>query len=157
MSWSVEMVRIVRGLINDFGSPPSYSDERLQELLCTGAVLVLSEVAFSTAYTVSLSNFTISPAPSSDIDFQALVSLKTACIISMGEHRHAAMRSITIKDGPSQIDNRDVAKHLLGLTKGVCDAYEKAKMNYLFGDGSVGRAIVGPYGVGMGQAETYRG
>jgi hypothetical protein len=154
MSWYVEMVRIVRGLINDFGSPPAYSDERIQELLCVSAVLVLNEIEFPVSYTVNLFTFTITPSPG--IDFQALVSLKTACSLSRGEYLTVARQAISIKDGPSTIDNKDVAKHLAGVADTACAAYEKARINYMFGDGSLGRAIVGPYGIGMGNSATYR-
>ena len=155
MSWCIEMSRIVRGLIKDFGSPPLYSDERLKELICTGAAFVLMEVDFDIVYTVNLSSFTISPDP--DADFQALVSLKTACIIATGEFRDAARNSVSVKDGPATIDMKERGKLMKDVAKWACDAYNKARLGFLVGDGSLGRAIVGPYAIGMGEnTATYR-
>jgi len=151
------MVKIVRGLINDLVTPYTYSDARLQELICVGAVLCMQEVDFGTAYTVDLSADTISPDPSvaGDDDFEALVSLKTACMISQGEHRDAAKKALSVKDGPAFVDTKDRAKHLGDLAEDACDAYSKAKTNYKIGDGSLGRAIVGPFTTGH-SAETGR-
>jgi len=145
------MIKIVRGLINDMVSPYTYNDWRLQELIVVGAVLTVQEVDFAASYTINLCTNTITPDPSvaSDYDFMALVSLKTACMISSGEHRDAAKTAVSVKDGPSFVDTKDRAKHLGGLADNVCDAYEKAKLNYQVGDGSLGRAIVGPYGIGL--------
>jgi hypothetical protein len=47
MSWQTHMVPIVRGLIFDLTPPYSYCDTRLEELICTCAVLVVQEVDFS--------------------------------------------------------------------------------------------------------------
>lgn len=150
MAWAPDMIKIVRGLISDMTSPYTYDDWRMQELIVVGAVMTVQEVDFATAYTINLCTNSITPDPSvaSDYDFMALVSLKTACMISSGEHRDAAKTAISVKDGPSFVDTKDKAKYLGGLAENVCDAYEKAKLNYQVGDGSLGRAIVGPYGIG---------
>ncbi len=145
------MVLIVRGLINDLvPATETYSDARLQELICIGAVLTMQEVDFVRAYTVDLSASTITPDPSvlNDADFEALVSLRTACMISQGEHRNAAKTAISVKDGPAFVDTKDRAKHLGDLAEGACTAYSRAKINFQIGDGSLGRAIVGPYAAG---------
>jgi len=157
MAWTTDMVLIVRGLINDLVTPYTYTDERLQELICIGAVLTMQEVDFDTAYVVDLSASTITPDPSvaGDDDFEALVSLKTACIISRGEQRDAAKKAVSVKDGPAFIDTKDRAKQLGGLAEDACKAYDRARMSYQMGDGSVGKAIVGPYNSGN-SADTGR-
>jgi len=142
------MIPIVRGMIFDMTAPYTYADARLEELLAVSAVLVIQEVDFSMSYTVDLSAVTISPDPSNDDDFVALVCLKTACMISHGEHRDAAKQAISVKDGPAFVDTKDRAKHLGDLAEDACQAYARAKLNYQIGDGSVGRAIVGPYAAG---------
>ena len=108
------------------------------------------EVDFAYSYTIDLSANTIVPDPSAigDADFEALVSLRTACMISQGEHRDAAKTAISVKDGPAFVDTKDRAKHLGDLAEDACTAYARAKMNYQMGDGSLGRAIVGPYAAG---------
>lgn len=157
MAWTTEMVTIVRGLINDMVSPYSYSDERLQQLICVGAVLTIQDVDFGTSYAVDLSAFTITPDPSvaDDADFEALVSIRTACLIAQGEHKDAAKKAISVKDGPSFVDTKDRAKHLEVIADDACSAYDRAKINYQIGDGSLGRAIVGPYNAGQ-SSETGR-
>lgn len=149
-TWTVDMVLIVRGLINDLVVPYAYTDERLEELICIGAVLTMQEVDFAYSYTVDLAATTITPDPSAqgDADFEALVSLRTACMISQGEHRDAAKKAISVKDGPAFVDTKDRAKHLGDLAEDACVAYTRAVASYRMGDGSVGRAIVGPYAAG---------
>ena len=147
MAWTRDMVKIVRGLINDLTVPYSYMDVRLQELICVGAVLTMQEVDFAHAYVVDLSANTITPDPTNvnDADFQALVSLRTACLISQCEYRDSAKKAIAVKDGPAHVDTKDRAKHLGDLSEGACTAYQQAKGNFNTGDGSLGRAIVGPF------------
>jgi len=142
------MVPIVRGLIFDLVQPYSYSDTRLEELIAISAVLVIQEVSFDTSYTVDINAVSIAPDPAADDDFVALVSLRTACLISQGEHRDAAKKAISVKDGPAFVDTKDRAKHLGGLAENACVAYSRSKLNYQVGDGSLGRSIVGPYNSG---------
>ena len=148
MAWQDTMVPIVRGLIFDLTSPYTYSCTRLEELIAVAAVLVTQELTFSTTYTIDLEAVTITPDPSSDEDFVALVCLRTACLISHGEHRDAAKKAISVKDGPAFVDTKDRAKHLGDLAEDACTAYSRAKVNYQIGDGSLGRVIVGPYAAG---------
>ena len=148
MSWKDTMVPIVRGLIFDLTPPYTYCDTRLEELIAISAVMAIQEVDFGTSYTVDISAITIVPDPASDDDFVALVCLKTACLISHGEHRSAAKTAISVKDGPAYVDTKDRAKHLGDLAEDACTAYSRAKINYQIGDGSLGRAIVGPYAAG---------
>jgi len=158
--WETNMVLIVRGLINDLVSPYTYSDDRLKELICLSGVLTQQEVTFDVVYTISLSLLTITPDPSAeatyDADFEALVSLKTACIILSSEYTGAARAAMNIKDGPSTIDTRDRAKHLGENATDACDNYNKALTNYRLGDGSVGKAIVSPYATGRYSNEVRR-
>jgi hypothetical protein len=157
MSWQKTMTIIVRGLIFDLSQPYVYSCDRLEELVAISAVLVIQEVDFGTAYTVDLSAMSISPDPvdTGDDDFIALVCLRTACLMSQGEHRNAAKTAISVKDGPAFVDTKDRAKNLGALAEGACTAYTRAKVNYQMGDGSLGRAIVGPYAAGN-SSETSR-
>lgn len=158
MSWQTTMTQIVRGLIFDLTSPYTYTDERIQDIIAIAGTLVISDVDFSYTYTIDVSTPSISPDPatSSDDDFVALVCLKTACIISQGEHRTASRQAFNVKDGPASIDTRSKAEYLGGLANNVCEAYEKAKRSFQIGDGSVGKAIVGPYNA-YNSAKTGRG
>ena len=44
MSWNVEMPLIVRSWINDLSDTPTYSDERVQQLIVVAAQYVIKEV-----------------------------------------------------------------------------------------------------------------
>jgi len=155
MSWQTTIIPIVRGLIFDITPPYTYGDTRLEELIVVSAVLVTHEVDFSTTYTMDLNAVSISPDPSSDDDFVALVALRTACLIAQGELKDAANTAIRVKDGPASIDNSGKAKTLGEVAENACEAYEKAKQNFQIGDGSVGRAIVGPYNTGRSPGYTH--
>ncbi len=153
MAWHDTLTQMVRGLVFDMTPPFRYSDTRLEDLILISGVLVIQEIDFSLSYSINLDSKCILPDPSSDKDFIALVALKTACLVSRGEHRDVAKNAISVKDGPTTIDGRDTATHYGGLANSACEAYAKAKMSYQMGDGSVGRAIVGPYGRGHGAYE----
>lgn len=148
MSWQTTIIPIVRGLIFDLTIPYTYCDTRLEELICVSAVLVMQEVD-GFAYAVDLSAITISPDPSADDNFVALVALKTACLIAQGEHKEAAKTAVLVKDGPATIDTKDRAAQLGNVASDACTDYSNAKYNYRFGDGTLGRTIVGPYGFGQ--------
>jgi len=154
MAWQDTIVPIVRGLVFDLTSPYVYSCTRLEELVVVSAVLVIQELTFPISYTINLEAITITPDPT-DEDFIALVALRTACLISHGEHRDAAKKAISFKDGPAFVDTKERAKYLGDLAEGACTAYARAKVNYQMGDGTLGRAIVGPYAAGQ-SSETGR-
>jgi hypothetical protein len=137
---------MVRGLINDLVEPYNYSDERITELISIGASLVIREVA-SSQYVVNQETNTITPSPSESM--LSLIALKTACLITQGEYKEASKRAVSIKDGPSSIDPKEIAKQLGKLSKAMCDSYDKAKIRYQVGDGSVGKAITGPFSNGQ--------
>ena len=148
MSWQTTIIPIVRGLIFDLVPPYTYCDIRLEELICISAVLVMQEVG-NFAYTVDLSAMTITPDPSDNANFVALVSLRTACLIAQGEHKDAAKTAVSVKDGPAFIDTKERAKQLGEVAEDACTNYSNAKYNYRFGDGTLGRTIVGPYNIGL--------
>ena len=148
MSWSESMIVITRQLVNDAGATSTYSDDRLEELLATAAILVMMEVDFATTYTITLSSPYVTPDPNTDMNFIALVSLKAACLILMGEWNTAAGKAMSVRDGPSAIDSTGIAKNKQVVSQTVCKQYTDAVFSYAYGDGSVGQAIVGPYASG---------
>ena len=109
-----------------------------------------TEVSFTTTYTVSIAGPTISPDPVSLVDngFINLVVLKAACILVTSEYRTASAKGLSVKDGPSSIDGRQVATSKGALAGDMCKKYEDAKKAYQAGDRSAGQAIVGPYNIG---------
>jgi hypothetical protein len=94
MSWSEEMVELVRGVIQDYDDPPAYTDERLESLSAIAAFYVLVDINSDT-YSVDLVNKTISPDPTDSpskqtSSFMALTAVKAACLVSGGEAKKAA-------------------------------------------------------------------
>lgn len=155
MAWQDTIVDVVRGLVSDMTPPYTYSNTRIEELIVISGILVSQDVDFNTSYTFNTKAVSITPDPETDMDFVSLVALKTACTILSGEHRTAANKAVSVKDGPAFIDTKDRAKHLGTIAATACANYVKAKFSYQMGDGSVGRSIVGPYNSGQ-SSETGR-
>ena len=152
MSWKTEMVRIVRYLINDLSSTPTYDDARLQEAILVNAQLTQQDIDFPQDYTIDVDELVLSPDPTDrtngtrDDAFINLVCLKTACMVDQSELRTAAGQSIAIKDGDSSIDLRGNLQGRAEVIKmGMCAAYEKAKVDYECGNRIVGIGITTPH------------
>lgn len=150
MTWKPIAVNLLRGLINDLGGTYVYSDSRLEELLTINAYLLTSEIDFDYSYTVDIVDLSISPDPdtNSDIDFISLLVLKCCCMIKSGEYKDDSLKAVATKDGPSSIDMRSRVDHKKEIAHKACEDYEKAKIAFMAGDRSVGRAIVGSYNSG---------
>ena len=152
MAWKTELVQLVRNIIGDTDiSSPTYTDERLQEVIMTSAQLLQGDVDFSQDYTIDIDQCVLSPDPtitgSKDNDFINLVALRTACIIANSEFRTAANKAYNFVDGPSKIDGRDVAESLYKLAQDICSAFENAKKAYRAGNSTAGAIIISPYRV----------
>ena len=162
MAWNTEMVRIVRTLVGDLSSTPTYDDARLEEAILVNAQLVQMDVDFPNSYTVDVDELLLTPDPTDrsggtrDDSFINLVCLKTACMITLSELRTAAGQSIAIKDGDSSIDLRGTLQGRVEVIKhSWCKEYENAKLEYVAGNRVPGRAIVGPHNIWPG--DFYRG
>ena len=147
MLWQDVVIPIIRGLINDMGPTYTYADNRIEELVLISSILMLNDIDFNTTYTINITSSTITPDPSTDQDFVALVALKTSCLILNGEYKTAADGAVSHRDAASSLDATGVANHKKILSEKACGDYEKAKKSYIIGDGMLGRAIVSPYRV----------
>lgn len=151
MAFFTECVTIIRWLINDLSSAPTYTDQRLEELLLVAAQYVNQEIDFAQSYVVDADELTLTPDPtlrsSRDEPFINLTCLKAACILDVAETRTATGQSIAIKDGSSSIDLRGNAASKLALLKaGWCAQYQMAKEEFLEGNRqSVGAIILTPF------------
>lgn len=161
--WQDEIVQMLRVRINDLGATPTYSDRTLQLVICVAARDVVREIGgFDTSYSINIAIPSISPDPATglDYDFTNLVSLKAACSLSRNLQHSKALQSIMIKDGPSNIDSRDVGKQIAAWADKVCGEYTEASLQYRLGSRLAGQAIVGPYqsdGANYGDSNrTYR-
>lgn len=149
------LIQITRGLINDLtASSYVYTDTRLEELISISAYLVVNEVDFSTSYTINVDLQQITPSPSLDMNFMALVGLRTACMVLQGDYITDSTKAISVKDGPSTIDMRARIDHKKIIAETACKKYENAKIRYVAGDRSVGVGIVGPYNSGGSSSQN---
>lgn len=150
MAWQDITVSMLRVLINDLDDTPTYSDNRLIQVLMTSAYLLKQEITFSTTYTINILSQTITPDPSDDKDFMSLLVMKSACQTDFSTYRtKALLDGINAKCGPVSLT---VSGHLVGfknlLVMGPCATFEAMKKDYLFGDGqlsNVCRAILSPF------------
>lgn len=148
MSWSDEMVPVVRVLINDLGSPTTYTDSRLEEVIVVAAQLLLKEIDWDKTYVISISASSITPDPTSDARDDAfinLVCLKAASFIYDSEAKTASVMGIRITDGPSTIDISGRLSSSLALSEKFREDFRRAKIEYLAGNSRAGHAILTPY------------
>ena len=89
MAWQDTMVIMLRVVIDDMGSNPTYSDSRLEEILVVSAKLTKKDVDFANDYTIGVTDSTITPDPvsTSDNAFVNLVTLKAACLVANSEFK----------------------------------------------------------------------
>lgn len=151
MAWKTELVQMVRNIIGDISlDSPTYSDERLQEIILVSAQLLQGELDFDNFYTIDVDECGLSPDPTispKDDGFINLVVLRTSCIIANSEFRTAANNAYNFVDGPAKIDGRDVAESLYKYAQDICGMFEKAKKAYRAGNSISGAIIVSPYRV----------
>jgi len=148
MTWDVDLVLMTRLLIDDLNSPQKYTDQYIKQILVTAGILVKNEVELSIDYVFDISNITISPDPiiNKDSISQALLSLKSACILTQGEFRKALGQGIKVRDGDSQIDTSVSFKGYTDILKiGPCASYNKLKKQINAGSGNIVSAVLTPF------------
>jgi len=140
MSWQTEIPIIVRTLINDLSDQPTYSDERILQVITVAAKYVQFDVVLEHQYLVDVTNPNISPDPTSDRDeiFISLVSLKA--------RTKAANEGIRAALGPAQLS---IAGSLAGwktiLEQGPCAAYDELVSHWDVGQATTAKAILSPF------------
>lgn len=149
MSWQIEIPVMVRTLINDLSANPTYSDDRLLQVITVAARYVQFDVVLDHLYDINVVNPNISPDPTIDNDsiFISLVSLKSACIIDQSALRtKAAMEGIRAALGPAQLQ---VAGSLAGfkmiIEEGPCAAYDELVSHWDVKEATAIRAILSPF------------
>lgn len=149
MSWNIEMPIIVRTLINDLSDSPTYSDERLLQVIAVAANYVQFDVVLDHSYTVNVVNPNITPDPTIDNDsiFISLTCLKAACIVDQSTLRtKAAMEGIRASLGPAQLS---VANSLAGIRliieQGPCAAYDELTSHWDVKEATAVRAVLSPF------------
>lgn len=153
--WPNDIIRMVRSLIDDddLDVGYSYSDVRLKTLITVAALHVIMTEDFSYDFTIDIANDEISPDPSDKGPngrfFQLLTAFRVALMVAESDYRISAGKAILLKDGPSQINLQGAAEGKRRLFEAAQERYEKARIAYRTGDGSVGEAIVAPYNLGV--------
>ncbi len=160
MAWDEDAVFVLRSLIGDNDVPLTYTDETLATFALVAAKRVVSGLRLGASYAVSLDNETITPDPTDGgvpgESFMNLVELLARLTILESEAKKAANQAIAIKDGPSSIDLKEVAKSKAALADDARKDFEQAKQDFLLrggldGDGvAVGHAVMGPIRTGAG-------
>ncbi len=151
MAWQVELIEVLRVLVNDLTETPVYSDQTLKRVLLVAGLQLSQELVFSQTYLADVVQAEFTPDPtvtaSRDESFINLVCLKAACIIDRGAAATAAKQAIAVKDGSSAIDLRGVSAGKLALlAKGWCAVFEDAKLEYQSGQVRVaGAAVMTPF------------
>lgn len=151
MSWILEIPIIVRTWINDWEDVPTYSDDRLQQVIVVAGQYVTREINLDTQYSCDVINLTITPDPSlaqsRDEAFISFTSLKAACMLDQSTFRtKAATEGIRAGLGAANIA---VGGNLKGyqtiLETGPCKMYEKLRMEYEIGNANGIKAVLSPF------------
>lgn len=151
MYWEIEIPIIIRVLINDLGSPPTYSDSRIQQLSVVAAQYVLMEVNLDREYIANVVTTDISPDPSDpatrDTDFIGFIAMKAACLLDQSTFRtKAAGEGLRAALGPASLS---VTGTLAGykdiLNMGPCKLYEQLVLDHNIGNATAVRAILSPF------------
>jgi len=159
MSWQLEIPIIVRTLINDLSDNPTYSDERIQQLIVVAAQYVTREVNLNNEYSINIINPDIIPDPTllenKDVDFISFVALKSSCFLDQSSLRtRAATEGIRAALGPANISVGANSSYQFLLANGPCKSYEDLKLDYEIGNTSLLRGILSPF-VGNNFDPTY--
>jgi len=149
MSWKVEMPIIIRTLINDIGAIPTYSDERLQQVIVVAAKYVQFDVVLDNVYTLNIADPAISPDPTdyNDDIFISLTCLKAACIIDQSSLRtKAALEGIRAALGPASLSvGGSLAGLKMILEMGPCASYEELTSHWDVKEATAVRAVLSPF------------
>lgn len=128
----------LRHLIDDTNSVSySYTDERLLELLYISAVYVNMDIGGD--YVINVSGQSITP--DSDTNFDILVSLKAACLLTRSSQNSYAKNDFTVTDGPSTVNLKGAAASIKVSADGFCSQYDRTKMLYLMGNSDFGGGL----------------
>jgi hypothetical protein len=153
MYWQIEIPIIVRTLINDLETIPTYSDDRIQQLATVAAQYVVKDANLTTNYTINIINQTISPDPSDpnsrDVDFIGLIALKSACILDQSTFRtKAALEGIRTALGSANLwisGNIAGYKMILDQDQGPCKLYEQLILDHNIGNATAVSAVLSPF------------
>ncbi len=145
----LDMVTMLRFVINDLDDTPTYSDARLTQLLCVAAQYVKQDTA-DTTYTISVSNATITPSPSDAASnvFMNLTVLRAACFIDQSSLRtRSSTAGVRAALGPMSlaVSDNSIQGFVELLKNGSCAAYQDALRDSAYGNLQVLSAVLSPF------------
>jgi len=151
-SWMLDMTLMLRFVINDLESTPTYSDARLMQLLCVAGQYVKRDLGITT-YTIDISDATITPDPVDEADdvFINLTVLRAACFLDQSSLRtRASAAGVRASLGPMslQVSDNSVQGFVELLKNGSCAAYQDALRDYAYGGGAnsaMWQAVLSPF------------
>src|SRR5688572_28304397 len=133
--WDSEMVIILRHMIDDLAETPKYTDDRLMQLILTGAQFAQEENSFSVVYTIDIENFSLKPDPTArtarDNAFINLTLLRSACLLGSSGLAKVAAHSMSVREAGYGFDNRGAAAGKKFQVTTWCDAYKDARWEYI--------------------------
>tara|TARA_E500000318_G_scaffold107878_1_gene117805 strand:- start:75 stop:614 length:540 start_codon:yes stop_codon:yes gene_type:complete len=151
MSWQLEIPIIVRVWINDLEDKPTYSDDRIQQVIAVAAQNVVREINLNEEYTIDVVNLTITPDPclasDKDNDFIALTALKSACILDQSTFRTKAVNEgIKSSLGPTTLHVQGNLKGYQTLLEtGPCAIYSQLRTEFEVGNPNTCQAVLSPF------------
>lgn len=150
MAWDDEMPTILRNLVFDISATPLYTDDQLNTLILVASISLVAEVSFVNAYTISVSDGTLSPDPTAtstrDNAFVNLACLKSATRLIAAEIRDLTRQGIEIQDDTSRIKLGRDPRALALMKDTFLKDYQDAMYAYKTGgNDGLGESIVSPY------------
>ncbi len=154
LTWQHDAVELMRVMLDDMDEDNLlYSESKITRILVVAAYTLAAEVTFTQDYTIDISQQLITPDPTDyanstdDANFVNLMCLKAACIISRGAAIKAAGKAVAGSDmNAVKFDLRGVADSTLKLLeKGWCAVYNEVLNDYIYGSGTMGRAVMSPF------------
>lgn len=146
--WNVELVNILRVLLDDFGTPSRHSDAYLQRVLVAAGVMVDQDIVLAQDYVFDVTAITISPDPClvGDDVAKALLPVRAACIVNLGNYTTAIRQGISVRDGDSAVDTSVGFRGFFDLIKmGACQTYKEMLFSATSAEsGANGGAVMGP-------------
>lgn len=132
-SWQKTIPLMVRHLIDDLDDcidDRRYSEERVTQAVAIAGILVDQEYDFATTYVfdICIPDITPDPVVEGDNIAVALMSLKTACILTMNDYQQATQdgSGLKVKDGDSMVDMTGNFKGYKDIVAfGPCKSYDK--------------------------------
>lgn len=160
MTWQTEITPMVRYIIGDISTTPTYTDAKIQNAVLISAQLMTKEIDFGKTYVVDVGNSGLTPDPTDatrDDAFISLVSLKTAWLIANSELRTYALTGMKVTDGPSTIDTTSMATQMKNVAASASKAYNDAARQYTLGNAIGAKIVTGPYTTNNGNYSNLLG